>query len=694
MIDYSRIVRKHLNIKTRLCFIIFIPLLIYITLTSTYSIKNKSRLSEEKIKEMHIHVKSTLSAVSELALQIGNKTLIEKAANSAIKSTLISSICILDFNDAVYYSTISDAECGSSKNSIALYREAIDEGKASKQLEIEFDNYANKQEEKTQKVNIGSIKYSLDMTPFHQSLTDELMDELLMVFYIIIACIPLFLLFYHSIMKPTESITNTIKNHDSNQKTNDGRQNTEYADELEYAHVALIDSYKRVDTKTAQLEDNKLALEQRTFELEETASELVLKTSELEHQVTMTVKEKDKADKANASKSEFLSMVSHEVRGPISTVYGLLEVLSKSRLSSHDEKIVRLSFDAMDPLITLLDDLMQFSSMDHQSFSISKSHYDLVDEFQKSLSHFSKRELNNDIELSLSILNNAFFNRYLIETDRIRVRQVLHNLINNAYKFTSEGFIQIELNIDSDEKQLLFKVKDSGLGIDCNKQQLIFNKFEQLHDHVSTRKHDGIGIGLTICKRICNSMGGSIEVESELGEGSCFSVTLPISYELREKLKPSSDAQLTEEDYSLAKLNLRALLVEDNSIMNYTISCLLHEAGIKVDRVNSAAEALSFFRKNQYDVAVIDCYMPVTNGFDLTRSIREIESSNNFSCMPIIGVSASTNPNTEESAIESGMDSFMTKPYKAYQLYALIQDLVLTRKQIKSALSGEFTSQW
>ncbi len=673
-LDYSRFMRKHLTIKIRLGLMIFIPLLIYTLLISSKSIQNKNRLSEEKAKAIHTHAESTLTAISKLALQMGNKILIEQAAHAAIESTLISSICVLDREHNIYFRTGSKAECQATGHNIDVYRDAIDEGDDHNEIDLEFDKDTSDNEAKTRDaIKIGSIKYALNMEPFHQRLTNELIHEIITLIGIIIGCSPLFFLFYHSIMKPTGAIINTVNDHDKRQNKSTIAIKPEYADELEYAQAALLESYKKVDIKTSQLEQ---------------------KTSELEHQISMTVREKDKADKANASKSEFLSMVSHEVRGPIATVFGLMEVLSKTELSPHNKNIVQLSFNAMEPLITLLEDLMHFSSLDHRRFSIYLSYYDLVDEFQKSLSFFSKQAINNNIKLSFSVSNKAFFKEYLIETDRLRVRQVLHNLISNAYKFTSEGFIQVALNIDPERKNLVFKVEDSGMGIDQNKQSMIFNKFEQLHDHISTRKNGGIGIGLTICKKICNSMGGNITVQSEIGKGSCFSVQLPINYEARKKINTNIESQSTEEAFSFHKLNLKMLIVEDNGIMKLTTSRLLKEVGIIVDQAANAEEAQHLYKNNTYDIAVVDCYMPITSGFEVAQFMRDYERLNRLSRTPIIGVSASTHPETKECAIESGMDNFLTKPYKISQLYNVIQDILATQKQIQSALSVSVTNPY
>lgn len=676
--DLSKILRKHLTIKARLCLMIFLPLLMYIGVTTALFIHNKNRLAEEKIHEMHTHVRSTLTAVAKLSLQLGTDSWIKPTADSMLKSTLIVDLCILDHDNQIFYSEGNsegnDVDCDRAEYGIDLYRDLIDEGENNYYPPIEFDDSPSV----VGKTKIGSIKYGLNMAPFNENLMSELISEMVFLVIFVMGCIPFFVLIYQSVMNPTRAIIKTINRQGEGKSGQLSLKKQAYADELEYAHAALIASYENIVSKNDQLQLNTLALKK--------------KTQALEQQISVTVREKDKADKANASKSEFLSMVSHEVRGPIANVFGLMEVLSKSALSSQDRMIVQLAFDAMEPLLRLLEDLMHFSTLDYQQFTIYQSYCDLIDEFSTSVAFFVKKENNDDIDIALLIRNKAFFEQYLIETDRLRIRQVLHNLISNAIKFTKKGTIQVTLDISQDAKSIHFSVKDSGIGIDQSKQQIIFNKFEQLHDHVSTRKYGGIGIGLTICKRICVLMNGSIDVKSEVGKGSCFSVQIPIQYQARPTMPTHPlEPAIIDNDFSFQAFDIRVLILEDNLIMNTVLSSLLKGVGIIVEHATSAEEAIDLFKRNTYAIAVIDCYMPVISGFDVARSIRDYETLNDGPQVSIIGVSASINPKTKELAIESGMDFFLTKPYKIAQLYALIQNITTTRNQIQSALSVEFT---
>ncbi|MBV1904852.1 MAG: response regulator, partial [Pseudomonadales bacterium] len=274
--------------------------------------------------------------------------------------------------------------------------------------------------------------------------------------------------------------------------------------------------------------------------------------------------------------------------------------------------------------------------------------------------------------------------------DQSRVQQVIINLVGNAIKFTSEGSIVIEVSVleKSTARSLLFKVVDTGNGIQQDKLALIFSPYAQENSGISSR-YGGTGLGLSISKQLVDLMEGEIGVESVLGEGSTFWFKVPLAKEVIEletdKLLPEklsegeADASLSEETGGVDKLPgcLNVLIAEDDPI-NQTITRKMVEMfGHHVYLVDNGVDAVQIFESSRIDLVLMDCYMPVMDGYEATRKIRELEADNQHT--PIIALSAQSNMKAREASAGAGMDQHLDKPLNRVKLHKLMHDLVTPR---------------
>jgi CheY-like chemotaxis protein len=282
----------------------------------------------------------------------------------------------------------------------------------------------------------------------------------------------------------------------------------------------------------------------------------------------------------------------------------------------------------------------------------------------KTFSNVSKKR-NLDFKLNIPPSSDSIS----LNTDPVRLRQILGNLIGNAVKFTERGYIEIGYDIRDNGmgSNIRFFVKDSGIGIPKDKQTLIFERFRQLDD-TSTRRFGGTGLGLSISKKLVDLLGGAIWVESQPGEGSEFYFTIP--YKKEKNLPP-----VEPETFSFAKYNWKnktLLIAEDENSNFELIKASISKTGIRIIRAMNGEEALDIARANDdIDLILMDIRMPKMNGYDATRNIKSIKPD-----LPIIAITAYAMSEDEEKSLEAGCDRYISKPIRPARLLELIDEYI------------------
>ena len=410
---------------------------------------------------------------------------------------------------------------------------------------------------------------------------------------------------------------------------------------------------------------------QEVVKIEEQLNELATHLSSLKtsREQTLAASEnaRQKAESANQTKSEFLATMSHELRTPLNGVLGMIDLVQEDCLTPRQRDYLTTARQSTEDLLTVISDILDFSLMESGTLELSNREFEL----QKLILNCTAtyRQVADEQGLSLSV---NFFGDWpdkpLVIGDAPRLRQIIAGLIDNAIKFTSEGSVVIQAGCFGLEDNCIifsFSISDSGSGIPAERLPDIFNSFEQLQNG-NDRSHGGTGLGLALVQRLVELMGGHIKVETDLGVGSSFRFELPLELAASADAPPY-DNQLTREPRSGVA---HALVVEDNRVNQRVAAAMLAKLGYQADSANNGKDALDMIRKNHrgYDVILMDCQMPVMDGYETTRRIREWEQSSGRSGTPVIALTADVLPGTDKNCLESGMNDYVAKPVRKENL--------------------------
>ena len=384
------------------------------------------------------------------------------------------------------------------------------------------------------------------------------------------------------------------------------------------------------------------------------------------------------AEDANRAKSEFLANMSHKIRTPMNGIIGMTEHLLNTDLTEKQREYQEIVQSSARALLSLLNEILDFSKIEAGRMELESVPFSLRDCLEDSLRFFRIEAREKGVQLGQTVDPDA---PDCLIGDPGRLRQVILNLVGNAVKFTDEG--RIDLVVQSVEKgdyevTLEFSVTDTGIGIPEEKVEDIFNSFTQAESS-TTRRFGGTGLGLAICRKIVGLMGGSIEVKSELGEGSVFrfSATFDLQSEDEERLHSNHTLPKDQdEDPPESRLPspserpspLRVLFAEDGKVNQMVISETLRKRGHDFIVVTDGEEALAYFQREKFDVVLMDIQMPRMNGIEATKRIREYERQEGRNPVPIIAMTANALPEDRQRCLEAGMTDFLAKPIQTSEL--------------------------
>ena len=377
------------------------------------------------------------------------------------------------------------------------------------------------------------------------------------------------------------------------------------------------------------------------------------------------------AEAANRAKSDFLANMSHEVRTPLNGVIGVAAALAQTELSPAQRQMVDLILTSGATLERVVSDLLDVSKIEAGKLDIESHPFDLRAELDGLLEMYRLRAGEKALAFQVTYgpgAHGAFMG------DGVRIKQVLGNLIANAIKFTAKGKVCAAIDVqDASGEQpcvLVFQITDTGIGFEEGFEAKLFRRFSQADESI-TRRFGGTGLGLSICRALVEMMGGDIAVTSTLGQGSCFSVTVPL---------PRCELSQVRERAALTTRRLekvqgdqtggfKVLLAEDHEINRRVVELILGPAGADLTTVENGAEAVSAYMSGSYDLVLMDMQMPVMDGLAATRAIRAFErAAPDRSHTPIIMLSANAMREHREDARAAGADLHLAKPVTAASL--------------------------
>jgi signal transduction histidine kinase/ActR/RegA family two-component response regulator len=371
---------------------------------------------------------------------------------------------------------------------------------------------------------------------------------------------------------------------------------------------------------------------------------------------------RDAANAANVLKTHFLANLSHEIRTPLNGVLAMAEVMSMGELDPPQRERLGVIRQSGSLLLAVLNDVLDLSKIEAGKLTLVKEDFDLEPSLSATIESFGVMARGKGLDFTVSIAEDA---RGWWRGDADRLRQIVGNLISNAVKFTPQGSVEAAVDVNAGTGALRLVVRDSGVGIAPEKLPALFEKFTQA-DNSATRRFGGTGLGLAICRELTQMMGGSIDVESLEGEGSVFTVELPLV-----RGQASSDA-VADAVTASREGNLRLLAAEDNPTNQHVLAAVMESLGIDIDIVGDGRQAVDAWKIGGYDLILMDIQMRVMDGIDAARLIRDLEAAEGRRRTPIVALTANALTHQVDEYLAAGMDDHVAKPIEIAKLYEAI----------------------
>ena len=393
---------------------------------------------------------------------------------------------------------------------------------------------------------------------------------------------------------------------------------------------------------------------------------------------------KNEAQAASTAKTDFIATMSHEIRNPVSIITGLNEALEDTDLTEEQRKYVDITASASESLLSVVDDILDLSKVESGMVELDEAPFDLIDFVEKQAALIGVQAEDKGLDVNLIV--DAGVPKGVVG-DKERLREILTNLLGNAVKFTEKGSVTVEVSIDKDYSgdgsgggdgrgvvSVLFCVLDTGPGIPDEERDKVFDRYIQVSPRTA-RKLGGSGLGLAISKRLVELMGGRIWLESSTECGCCFCFTARLGVHKG----PIQNKDIKADVNGAATGPLKILLAEDSKHVRFVITTFLKDTPYKIDVAGDGEEAVEKFKKDDYDLVLMDMEMPVKDGYEATREIRAFEEAEGRGLTPIVALTGHALRRGKRRSLEAGCTAHLTKPLKKQVLLRAIREFSLMK---------------
>ena len=379
--------------------------------------------------------------------------------------------------------------------------------------------------------------------------------------------------------------------------------------------------------------------------------------------------QKNKAEEATRLKAMFLANMSHEIRTPLNGIIGTSKMLEETTLNEEQSELIHIITTSGENLLNIINDILDFSKIEAGQIKLENIKFSLPEVIGTIAKLYKFKSDSKGIPINVNIDKNI---PDVLIGDPYRLNQIVANLVNNALKFTEKGSVNINVEVlhqeDDRKVELIYKVIDTGIGISEEGKNKLFKEFSQV-DSSTTRKYGGTGLGLSICQNLVALMNGKIGVESEVGKGSEFWFKLWYEYAEKELSEHMKEIKVPD--------NLRILYAEDNLINQKITKFMLKKIQADCDMAGNGKQAFEMFKQKDYDLILMDMFMPEVNGIESTKLIREFEQeSKSEKPVYIVAVTANAFSEDKQKCFDAGMNDFISKPFNESELKKVIENAI------------------